>query len=469
MIWILLALALAVCAGDAAPRGGLTAPAGMARAYDLVLDADFAAVPGALASACGPAPPEACAAMEAIALYWRIALDPEDRSLDAAFTTEVQQALAATQGWTTREPERAEAWFYRGAAYGARVQWLVLRGERLAAARDGKRIKETLERALELDPRLHDAEFGIGLYRYYAAIAPAALRMVRWLLMLPGGDRAGGLQQMITAREQGTLVRGEADYQLHIAYLWYERRFDEALQLVDSLRARYPRNPLFHQARADILRIYFHDPVGSLRTWEDVRLRAAAGLVNEPVLAATRARIEAAALLDALDETDRAVELLQQVVAERPARPHDAVAIASARLPRMRQRLSREPYRLALEGWRAFERGDRAHATRALTQALTADPANTVTRHRFAQLLIDAHDDTRARRELERVIDPSMKASPVTRAAALVDLAQLMEHSGDRVRAKALYLDASRVFGADRALSARAAERARALDHLAPR
>ena len=44
--------------------------------------------------------------------------------------------------------ERAEAWFYLGAAYGARVQWRVLREQRLAAARDGKRIKESLERAL---------------------------------------------------------------------------------------------------------------------------------------------------------------------------------------------------------------------------------------------------------------------------------------------------------------------------------
>ena len=46
----------------------------------------------------------------------------------------------------------AEAWFYLGAAYGARVQWRVLRQEHLAAARDGKRIKEALEQALALDP-----------------------------------------------------------------------------------------------------------------------------------------------------------------------------------------------------------------------------------------------------------------------------------------------------------------------------
>jgi len=48
---------------------------------------------------------------------------------------------------------------------------------------------EQLERALTLDPSLQDAYFGIGLYHYYAAVAPTAARVLRWLLLLPGGDR----------------------------------------------------------------------------------------------------------------------------------------------------------------------------------------------------------------------------------------------------------------------------------------
>jgi hypothetical protein len=43
---------------------------------------------------------------------------------------------------------------YLGAAYGTRVQFRVLREQRLSAARDGKRIKESLERALALDPSM---------------------------------------------------------------------------------------------------------------------------------------------------------------------------------------------------------------------------------------------------------------------------------------------------------------------------
>lgn len=463
-LWAFPVLLLAVCTGYAAPDGGLTAAAGVSRAYDAVLDADVAGRPDQLATMCAPAPPQACTTLEAVALWWDIALDPDDRSRDRQFEAAANRAIDATEAWTAREPGRAEAWFYDGAAYGARVQWRVLRGEHLAAARDGKHIKESLETALGLDPSLYDAQFGVGLYRYYAAVAPSALRMLRWLLMLPGGDRAGGLEQMRTASERGVLVRGEADYQLHIVYLWYEHRFDDALRLIDSLRARYPRNPLFHQARASILDTYFHDPVASLRAWEDLRLRADAGLVNEAALAGARARIEAARILDALDETDRAVVRLEEVVAAHPARPILALPTAQALLPQMRHRLAYAPYRLALEGWRAFERGDHALANRTLTQALAADTANTVTRYRLAQVLLATDHDTRGLAELQRVVAPSAHAPAVTRANALFDLARVMEQRGDRTRARALYLDASRVFGADGALAERAAGRAIALD-----
>ena len=116
-----------------------------------------------------------------------------------------------------REPQRAEAWFYLAGSYAPLVQWRVLRGERLAAARDGKKIKDALERALQLDPTLNDAYFGIGLYHYYADVAPAAAKILRWLLFLPGGDRVQGMREMLRAREHGELLTGEADYQLHPA------------------------------------------------------------------------------------------------------------------------------------------------------------------------------------------------------------------------------------------------------------
>jgi hypothetical protein len=226
-----LALLLAAPPSAAQTRGLSAAPQ-VARAYDAILDARFDDVPQLLATACGPArttarddkaPAEACQVLDALALWWRMRLDVHDRSRDQVFGARVDAALAATEAWVAREPQRAEAWFYLGAAYGARAQWHSTRGEPLAAARDGKRIKEALERAVTLDPSMHDARYGSGLYQYYADVAPSALKFLRWFLLLPGGDRIAGLQAMEQARTRAQVFRSEAGYQLHLVYLWYEK------------------------------------------------------------------------------------------------------------------------------------------------------------------------------------------------------------------------------------------------------
>ena len=209
-------LVLLIPSVAAAQQRGFTAGTVVARAYDLILNADFDGLAKALPSTCPPAPPVACLGLEALSLWWQIQLDPESKALDAAFLAKVNAAIAEAERMTQANPDRSEAWFYLGAAYGVRAQFRVHRVERLAAARDGKRIKASLERALAIDPAMHDAEFGIGMYRYYADVAPAFFRFLRVLLLLPGGDREDGLRQLERAAAHGVLVRGEAQYQIHI-------------------------------------------------------------------------------------------------------------------------------------------------------------------------------------------------------------------------------------------------------------
>ncbi|RPJ70962.1 MAG: hypothetical protein EHM24_13850, partial [Acidobacteria bacterium] len=331
----------------------------LGRAYDAVLDARFDAVEPALARACGPAPREACDLLRATALWWRIQLDPVNRSLDPEFQARVTSVIEAMDAWTRREPRRADAWFFLGASYGLRVQWRVLRTERLAAARDGKRIKDALERALAIDPTLQDAYFGIGLYHYYADLGPSVLKVLRWLLLLPGGNRAEGLKEMQQARERGDLLRGEADYQLHLIYLWYEQKADEALKLLDELRRRYPHNPLFLQAVAEVQDVYVHDHPASLATWRAMFDLARQRRLAMPEMSETRARLGMAEELDALMETDYAVEQLRVVGEARPAAPYGVTARALLRLGEAQDRM-----------------GVRDEALRAYEAAIAAAPGD---------------------------------------------------------------------------------------------
>jgi len=190
-LWVVFVLLPTAGVARTAGRD-LTGVDALARVYDLLLNADFGTAETELAGACPPAPREACDVMAATITWWRIQLDPEDRSLDATFSQQAERAIASTEAWASHEPASAEAQFYAGAAYAARVQWRVLRDEKLSAARDGKRIKQALDRAIALDPDLDDAYFGLGLYEYYADVAPAAAKVLRFLLLLPGGNGPKG-------------------------------------------------------------------------------------------------------------------------------------------------------------------------------------------------------------------------------------------------------------------------------------
>jgi hypothetical protein len=214
----------------------------------------------------------------------------------------------------------------------------VLRRERLGAARDGKRIKDALERALALDPRLQEAYFGIGLYHYYADVAPAAAKMLRWLLLLPGGDKTEGMQEMMRAREHAELFGDEADYQLHVIYLWYEKQPQRALALLSNLRDRHRRNPLFPQLIAQVQDVYLHDLPASLRTWRSLLDAARVRGVAYSELAEMRARLGMASVLERLNDDTGAIEQLRAVVAAKPLAPFGAYAEAQRELTRLNAR-----------------------------------------------------------------------------------------------------------------------------------
>jgi hypothetical protein len=483
----------------------LTEPRRLASVYDLILDARFDQARAESARACPPAPPVACQLLDLTALWWRIQLDPDSTSLDGEFSRRVDDAIVAATAWTEREPNRAEAWFYLGGAYGARVQWRVLRVERLAAARDGKRIKEALERALALDPQLQDARFGIGLYKYYADIAPAVAKFLRFLLLLPGGDRAEGLQDMVAARDHGALLGGEADYQLHWVYFWYEQQPERGLALLERLHQRYPANPLFLQRLGEVQVEYFHDPSASLRWWQRLVNAALTGTAREPRLALARGRLGAAEQLEALAETDRAVELLAALAADRSPAPYGVLARGLVALGRAHDRLGHrgeavaayqaalaappprddgatleaartglrrlpdgratEAYRLSLEGWRAAERGALVDAERLLDHSLALAPGDLVAWYRRGHVHALRHQDDAALAAFGRVASAGAAAPPVFRARSLFERARLLEARHERAAAVESYRAASYVFGADARMRDQARQAAARLAH----
>jgi tetratricopeptide (TPR) repeat protein len=458
------ALSVLTVASLSAQRGVLTGAASISRVYNAIFDARFEQVPALLTQACPPADPEVCTLLDVVSLWWQIQIDPDNKSRDRRFQTRADAAVAAIEAWTKREPGNAEAWFYLGGVYGARAQWRVLRGETLSAARDGKRIKEALERSLMLDPDLQDAYFGIGLYRYYADVAPATAKILRFLLALPGGDKVAGMRQMLRARDSGQVLRDEADYQLHLIDLWYEKQPQHALALLRGLRERHPQNPHFLEQIARIEDVYLHDRAASLRSWRALLNAATARRVALAEMAETSARLALAPELDTIDETDIAAAWMRQIIAANPAAPAGAVLRARQQLRRYEERLdaptdTARAYKLSLSGWRAYEHGlsavgvakadALADASRLLHQSIALRPKEMVARYRLARVL-DAQDDDDAAVEMfESVLLSFETTPPAVYASACVDAARLYEQRGEIARAIELYRRALPIFGAD--------------------
>ena len=334
------------------PRG-LTEGPRLAAVYDTILSAKFAQAAGELARACPPAPADACKTLGVVSLWWEILLDPNNRALDDRFTRAADDAIAASEAWTRREPTRGEAWFYLAASYAPLEQWRVTRGERLSAARDGNRVRVVLERALALDPTIDDAHFGIGLYHYYADIAPAVAKLLRRLLFLPGGDRKQGLKEMLQAREStASFSPAEADYQLHWRALWYEetsrrRRSGFCAAWMPAIR----RIRFFLRRIAVVEHDYFHDHAASAAAWQSLLDRATAGRVQASDLADADARLGLGAELVALDRADRAIDQLEIVIARHASAPYEAQATAQLELGAAYDRLGQRD--LALTAYRA--------------------------------------------------------------------------------------------------------------------
>ena len=338
---------------------GLTASAQLAAVYDTILHARFDQARAELGRSCPPAPAESCLALAEVVLWWEIQLDPNNRRLDKPLASAAATAIEAAERWTKREPQRAEAWFYLAGAHAPLEQWRILRGQKLAAARDAIGLKSALDRTLTLDPSLQDAYFGIGLYHYYAAVAPAAVKMLRWLLFLPGGDREGGLREMQRARDGGALLRGEADYQLHWLYLWYEHQPARALELLRGLDARYASNPIFLARIAEVERDSLGDHAGSANSWQTLLDRANAKQVAAPEMTAVRARIGLAQEFLAMSDARRAIDLVRSTADAHPTAPYGAEALAHFLLGRAYEAI-----------------GERDHAATAWQTAIATTPSD---------------------------------------------------------------------------------------------
>ncbi len=198
--------------------------------------------------------------LEADALWWKIyystanLVDPDVFDVvtsyrtpdDARFESVVATAIQKARANIHARRNVARNNLYEGMAYALEARLAGLRAHDLATARAGKKMRTLLLTALQLDPSLTDAYAGLGLYNYFVDTLPTIVKMLRFLIGLPPGNRVLGLQQMAKAAESGEFTRAEAKFYLAKDYTRRnEMQFGKALDLFQQLAAEHPMNPFW--------------------------------------------------------------------------------------------------------------------------------------------------------------------------------------------------------------------------------
>lgn len=181
--------------------------------------------------------------------------------LDREFRLHVAKAIDLAEKRVAANPKDPQAHYDLGAAVGLQASYLAtVDGKLLAGFRTARRSYDEHEKVLDLDPSRKDAGLIIGTYRYMVSTQSLPVRMLAYVAGF-GGGRERGIQMLqetaefdldTSARagapagprvETGNDVRADALFALILVYN-RERRYEDALHVLERLQRLYPRNRL---------------------------------------------------------------------------------------------------------------------------------------------------------------------------------------------------------------------------------
>jgi tetratricopeptide (TPR) repeat protein len=161
----------------------------------------------------------------------------------AEFDATLNRALALANRQVAANPRNAEAHYDVGAAHGLRASYIAtVEGSARTAFNAARDAYSAQEKVLQLDPRRKDAGLIVGTYRYIVSALSLPMRWVAYMAGF-GGGKERGIRMVEEAATFGGENQDDARFALVLLYN-RERRYDQALQQLGVLRARYPRNRL---------------------------------------------------------------------------------------------------------------------------------------------------------------------------------------------------------------------------------
>lgn len=178
---------------------------------------------------------------------------PPDTALDKKFWEVTNETRRVALERLARAPEDADGLFALGLSYGNEANYQAgVKAEYLKGLRVGEKAYDYHTKFHRLHPEIHDAGVVLGVHDYVIGSLPGHLRFLLFFLGATG-SRDRGLDSLNEVAAHGEFLRTYGQVLLVVADI-REGELKRALQLVQELRARYPRNPIYRVEQAKLLR-----------------------------------------------------------------------------------------------------------------------------------------------------------------------------------------------------------------------
>jgi hypothetical protein len=171
---------------------------------------------------------------------WKRGKKPEDESYLALADQVIELSRIQIE-----KSNSAEMHVYAGSGYALKARMYALQGESRAVAHAGVSARTEFLHALEIDPQDADATAGLGLYNYYVDSLSSAVKVLRFFMGIPGGDRKEGIRQIEVGIDRGVLTPVEMRFYLAKNLRNFDFDYEKALHVAEPLSTRYPENPVF--------------------------------------------------------------------------------------------------------------------------------------------------------------------------------------------------------------------------------
>ena len=222
--------------------------------------------------------------------WWHIAVDPDTTAFDNALAWKLHKTISVCDTILDSDDVDLVALFFKGGAIGYLGELDAYRERWVAAAEEGKRGLEILQRAQQLAPTNYDIMLGEGLYDYYAVKIPEEYPFVKpFMLFFPSGDKQLGLQFLRASAAKARYANYEAMYQLLRIYSTYENNPFQAIDIARQLHALFPDNVLFERYLGRTY-VQLNNSVQWDSVWRDVLDKCRAGKSGYGISAEREAR-----------------------------------------------------------------------------------------------------------------------------------------------------------------------------------